>query len=280
MNQIARLMVKDQDRLVRLGSATGAKLVASGLSKSVRNFRDGLPVIYPVLDAFDELVELITDVMIASHLEGIRRARRYLPIKLSFKRSVDFLKKRLALTEGEIIRLRSQYSQEALRVVPKLKAATDRQLQHTMVKITEKGLHVREGVKALRKGFAAAGITPKSKFMLETVFRTQTQLAYSAGRWDQEQLSEVQEILWGYTYSTVGDDRVREEHVGFDGVTLPKDDAFWEVNFPPNGWNCRCVAIPVYEERKSVEPKAIDGVYPKATEGFNFHPGKLYGLIK
>lgn len=41
-------------------------------------------------------------------------------------------------------------------------------------------------------------------------------------------------------YSTAGDDRVRPDHAGVDGVIKPVDDAFWNTWFPPNGWGCRC----------------------------------------
>jgi SPP1 gp7 family putative phage head morphogenesis protein len=41
-------------------------------------------------------------------------------------------------------------------------------------------------------------------------------------------------------YETVGDARVREEHMALNGITLPVDDPFWDYNYPPNGWNCRC----------------------------------------
>lgn len=57
--------------------------------------------------------------------------------------------------------------------------------------------------------------------------------------------SDVEEDIWGFQYSTVKDNRVREEHWLLEGVRLPKDDPFWLKYFPPNGWNCRCVAMPI-----------------------------------
>ena len=41
-------------------------------------------------------------------------------------------------------------------------------------------------------------------------------------------------------YRTVNDANVRHEHQAMNGVTLPKDDPFWETYAPLNGWNCRC----------------------------------------
>lgn len=46
-------------------------------------------------------------------------------------------------------------------------------------------------------------------------------------------------------YRTMQDNKVREDHRALDGTTLPKSDPFWELYYPPNGWNCRCTAKPV-----------------------------------
>lgn len=45
-------------------------------------------------------------------------------------------------------------------------------------------------------------------------------------------------------YRTAGDDHVREEHRALNGVTLPPSNDFWRYYYPPNGWNCRCTAVP------------------------------------
>ena len=81
----------------------------------------------------------------------------------------------------------------------------------------------------------------------------------------------MQEILWGYKYVTVGDARVRADHQQFEGVTLPKDDKFWDTFTPPNGYQCRCMAIPIFSERPAVKPpRNIEPI----DEDFEFHPGK------
>lgn len=44
-------------------------------------------------------------------------------------------------------------------------------------------------------------------------------------------------------YETVGDGRVRPEHAALDNIVRPVDDKFWDIYYPPNGWNCRCVVL-------------------------------------
>ncbi|MDE5592100.1 MAG: minor capsid protein, partial [Helicobacter sp.] len=42
-------------------------------------------------------------------------------------------------------------------------------------------------------------------------------------------------------YIALQDGLTRKSHLGMHGITLPREDAFWNINYPPNGWNCRCV---------------------------------------
>lgn len=73
---------------------------------------------------------------------------------------------------------------------------------------------------------------------LETIFRTNTQSAYMAGRW--KSLWEDREARPVWVYSTVGDNRVRPRHKVLHGLVLAATDPFWRYYFPPNGWRCRC----------------------------------------
>lgn len=50
----------------------------------------------------------------------------------------------------------------------------------------------------------------------------------------------LQDDFPNLVYQTAGDDRVRPSHVALDGIVKPMDDTFWNTNYPPNGWNCRC----------------------------------------
>jgi SPP1 gp7 family putative phage head morphogenesis protein len=118
--------------------------------------------------------------------------------------------------------------------------------------------------------FDSLGLSPTNKGQIETVIRTQTQLAFAAGRWKAERLDpDIDEMLWGYKYVTAGDKRVREEHANLDGVILPKDHKFWQTFMPPNGFNCRCQAIPLYDQQPVKFPPKI--AEPDKT--FNFNVG-------
>jgi SPP1 gp7 family putative phage head morphogenesis protein len=169
--------------------------------------------------------------------------------------------------------LRKQYGEQTYKTLQIAGASTDKKIRTALQDAIQNNLPPQAGIVALRKAFLDSGIVPRSDYQLESIFRTQSQIAYNAGRWSADQAPEIQDVLWGYQYATVGDNRVRESHADLEGVTLPKDDPFWRKWWPPNGWNCRCTAIPLYEKHKLVYPKP--GILPDP--GFAFNAGIVFG---
>ena len=76
---------------------------------------------------------------------------------------------------------------------------------------------------------------------VETIFRTNMMTAYAAGEWAQ--IEETAESAPYLMYDAVDDNRTREQHRAWDGVTLRWDDPWWRTHRPPNGWQCRCSVI-------------------------------------
>ena len=80
-----------------------------------------------------------------------------------------------------------------------------------------------------------SGIT---KQRLETIFRTQTQNAYMAGKW--QSFEETRDFAPYLQYSAILDGRTRQSHAAAHGAVYHIDDSFWDYFYPPNGFNCRC----------------------------------------
>ena len=76
---------------------------------------------------------------------------------------------------------------------------------------------------------------------LETIFRTNMAMSYSAGEW--QQIEETAEEAPYLMYDAVDDNRTREQHRAWNGTVLRWDDPWWQTHRPPNGWNCRCSVI-------------------------------------
>ena len=288
--RLVRLHDKDRLAVERLGVPRAARIgfrLQRDVLAAVRRGARWPDVREIIRRAMDQISRLALDGMILAHLSGTARGLEAdRPVTLSldlapYDEAIARLRRRLRLTAGVLADLGEKFRPWLFRVTQKTTMAVERQIQQALIETTESGEHVREGVKALRQAFADAGITPQNSFTLENVFRTQTQMAYGAGRWQAGQDEAIQEILWGYKYVTVGDDRVRPEHVGLDGVTAPKDDGIWSRIWPPNGFACRCSTIEVFTERKIVHPSAsveVDGkeYTPGPDKGFEFNPGQQF----
>lgn len=232
---------------------------------------------------YTDLKRVIADGMIYAHLLGDKRVRaqsrkatrgraREVSLDLTAKIKGTFKEANQATIEY----LRNLYDSKAFDIAQGLSEYADIRLRETIADAIKEGKHLKGIMDDLRATFDDLGLTDVSKRSIETIARTQTQLAFNAGKWNAEQDPDIAEVLWGYTYTTVGDDRVRPEHELLDNVTLPKEDSFWRANYPPNGWNCRCQVIPLFDKERSIKAPAE---YLGPDKDFNFNPGEAFRSI-
>lgn len=78
---------------------------------------------------------------------------------------------------------------------------------------------------------------------------------------------ENADIYPNLEYVAVNDERTRPEHAKLNGIIRPINDPFWNTNYPPNGWGCRCSVVQTDKEpTKKAEFKP--------DKGFSFNSGK------
>jgi SPP1 gp7 family putative phage head morphogenesis protein len=104
-----------------------------------------------------------------------------------------------------------------------------------------------------------------------------------ASKWQTIEKNKIDLPLLQYV--TVGDDRVRPAHRELEGIVRPVDDAFWNVYFPPNGWNCRCTVKQLQQGDAEVTPwekiflpDSIPAIFKTnlGKQGVVFPPGSPY----
>lgn len=231
----------------------------------------------------NHLQHQLATTMVAGHLAGMRRSvlinKDNKSLQLSHvDRIIDFLKKRSPV---DLQGLQDKYNTLALNVLNSVSDDISEDIRQTTLDLIDSGVHVKEAKDVLAKKFEEYELKPGSKSQLETIFRTQTQITFAAGKyWIERNDPDIDDILWGYKYVTVGDDRVRITHRILEGVTLPKDNDFWLTFYPPNGYNCRCQAIPLYTESHIVYPPTeIEGIKVRPDKGFSWSAGRVFNPL-
>jgi SPP1 gp7 family putative phage head morphogenesis protein len=119
------------------------------------------------------------------------------------------------------------------------------------------------------------------EYRLDNIFRTNMQVHYNAGHWQQQQ--QYKDRRPYLMYDAVNDSRTRPTHLAMDNIIRPVDDPFWDHNYPPNGYRCRCSAISLTQaqsdKRGGVTDEPAKG-WPQPDKGWFYNPGKdpEYGI--
>lgn len=233
------------------------------------------------------IVPIIGKLMLAADLSGRKRtmtqARPSLVARKNFKLSgsvydqtIEFLQKRLDLQPDQLSALQKQYDTHALQVTTLASDDLEKQLQQAVLNSVQQGEGLRATTIKLADAFKDAGFAAGESYQLETICRTQTQMAYGAGRWNSLQDEAIQEILWGYEYVAIMDDRVRETHAAMNGVKAEKDDPLWGTWWCPCGYNCRCTNLEIFEQ----ETATVDRPDVIPDPGFAFNPGTVFNGLR
>lgn len=300
--RLAEIIDRETRKLERPGVRRAVAISRSMRAATLRAFVAGRD---PVLEIRSRLTEdfvpLMKDALVTAHLFGRRRAAIHqvakqqqsgvgLAIGSTHQEATKFVTERLALEEGTLASLESLYGDAAVRVTRTAGTLIESKVAAAAAQSVAGGLIQREGIKLLRSGFNAAGVSQTNPHLLQTLFRTQTNLAYNAGRVNAARDPAIDEILWGWEYVTVGDDRVRPNHAALDGTRLPKNDPRWGAITPPNGFNCRCSIIEIFNDDRQLasakEPQeeikvqtpdrgVVVGM-PEPDPGFDFNPGDVF----
>ena len=93
------------------------------------------------------------------------------------------------------------------------------------------------------EGFTGDGTAKGRAWRTRIIYRTNLRTSYMAGRW--ETLRSFPFLR--YNHHTLLNPR--ENHLAWDDLILARDNPWWAVHYPPNGWGCNCDVTGVSEQR-------------------------------
>lgn len=113
-------------------------------------------------------------------------------------------------------------------------------IKESLAQALETGQSLAEWKKDAGTVFDKLGISRLNSWQAEFIYRNESGLAYGAGNWAKLQAVKSSFPYW--RFSTMKDHRVRPTHRLLEGKVFAADNKQF---FPPIGWLCRCVAIPI-----------------------------------
>ena len=178
----------------------------------------------------------------------------YNPQPFTYPEALTFWKDKVPLSPGDFRKLADGAKAKAFAVTGIAKGDELTTVYTALQKALEKGTTFREFKKDAAAVFAKRGWDKNAPWRIETIFRTNIQSAYSAGRY--KQMKETTELRPFWQFDSVIDNRSSEICPPLNGAVYAADDPFWDSWYPPNHFRCRSGVISL--SRRQVEKRGLD----------------------
>lgn len=189
----------------------------------------------------------------------------------AFKEAVQWFRSRIPMTEAEYQELSEEIQERAFKVSAVAQADLVTQVYDALDSAIADGTTFEEFKEKVGAALEESwgGEMPGR---LETIFRTNVQSAYGAGRYAQQTDPVVMHRRPVWQFSAIEDDRTSDICGDLDGTTLDADDPFWDTHQPPLHFNCRSTVIALTQEEGDEE--GIDSHAPEVApdDGFGDKP--------
>ena len=159
------------------------------------------------------------------------------------EKAVDDLVDRRILTRARYDQLSDEAKQRAFTVAGQSSEATIEKIRDVLAENVREGTSLRGFRRRLREEIDTSEIGPAH---LETIYRTNVQTAFSAGRDELTSNPIVSEVFPYREFIPIHDGRVGDADLalgslGLNGTGIYRaDDPFWDSWTPPIHYNCRC----------------------------------------
>lgn len=168
--------------------------------------------------------------------------------------AIGWLSKRVSRTVGGLSRMKDAAAERGFAIARVLRRRTVEEIKTSLANSLAKG----DTLEAWRndKLRRITGTESISNAHAQTIYRTEFQKARQAAMRQEWKRPAFAGWIVAYEYLTMDDDRVREEHEKLHGTILAADDPRVAEWWPPNGFNCRCMFLPI--DRLEAEARGLE----------------------
>jgi len=200
-----------------------------------------------------------------------------IPKKLPFQEAIDYFRKKYvnAANVDTYTHLKGDIHDRAFMVA----GGVPMDVLVDIRKLVDKAIAEGTPLKEFREGFEKTienRWVPKQNtgWRAKKILDTNTDVAYSAGRYHQMKKMEDTHPFWQYKHS--GAVKYRPEHKDLDGMVIRADDPWWDTYYPPNGWGCGCKVVALTEGQVARRGLAVttDPPTPEIDPHWAYAPGR------
>jgi SPP1 gp7 family putative phage head morphogenesis protein len=175
---------------------------------------------------------------------------------VDFVEAIAWFRKRIALTKAEWRALDGRAKATAFTVAGVAQLDLINHVWRALDKAVTSGTSLEDFKRDVGNSLRAAwgGHVKDPAWRLETIFRTNVQSAYSAGRYRQAKHPDVIADRPFWMFDAILDGRETPICKICDGVTLPADDPWWNTHVPPLHYSCRSSVIALHDAKPTKKP--------------------------
>lgn len=222
----------------------------------------------------------MAEMLTKSFLMGLDRSTRKMEFAeptaeeietLPYAEAVEYLRKRDVLNKVDYDRLSAQLKFRAFTASRISDGALLKRINGELIKNIEAGNGLKDFLGMTKTDvLSKVGFGNAGGWYWETVYRTNVQTAYNAGRmmgYERDKPLALELVVIDDARTT---DYCRQ-YAG-KGFILPYDDPFWKSHIPPFHFNCRTTIRAIYDEREIPQQWSSKGAIEEPAKGFGNNP--------
>lgn len=177
--------------------------------------------------------------------------------KMPPEKALKWLKKR-----GENLKITIKWDEldaeahdKAFTIAKVMSADLLQDIYNSVEKAKNEGLSLKQFKKDLVPTLEQKGWGGLAPSRLKVIYDTNMQMSYSKGQYEQNMLIAEQYPYWKYVQ--IERKTKRHDHSKFHNKIFRYDDPIWNSIYPPSGYGCSCMVIPLSEKEVSQQGLSV-----------------------